>query len=132
MTPLRARLLVLATAVLFSTGGAAIKACTLSSWQVASFRSGVAALAVAAFVPASRRSLQPRTLLVALAYAATVILFVSATKLTTAANAIFLQSTAPLWLLLLSPLLLREPVQARELVVLAVVAAGIGLVLTGH
>jgi drug/metabolite transporter (DMT)-like permease len=132
MSPARARLLVLLTALLFSTGGAAIKACTLGSWQVACFRSGIATLALAACVPAARRRPTRATLLVSLTYAATVILFVSATKLTTAANAIFLQSTAPLWLLLLSPLLLKEPVPARELVLLAVVAVGLGLVLAGH
>ena len=34
---------VLAAAALFSTGGAAIKATSLTGWQVASFRSAVAA-----------------------------------------------------------------------------------------
>jgi len=131
MTPARARLLVLLTAVLFSTGGAAIKACTLSSWQVASFRSGIAALALLAAVPATRRRPDARTLLVSVAYAGTVLLFVSATKLTTAADAIFLQSTAPLWLLLLAPLLLHEPVRRRDLLVMGIVAVGLLLVLLG-
>ena len=45
-SPLRNRLLLVAAAVLFSTGGAAIKAATLTPWQVASFRAGVAALAL--------------------------------------------------------------------------------------
>lgn len=131
MSPARARLLVLLTALLFSTGGAAIKACTLTAWQVASFRSGIASLALLLAVPAARRRPDGATLLVACAYAATVILFVSATKLTTAANAIFLQSTAPLWLLLLSPLLLRERVGRRDLAVMGIVAAGMALVLAG-
>lgn len=131
MSPARARLLVLLTALLFSTGGAAIKACTLSAWQVASFRSGLASLALLAFVPAARRRPDGPTLLVSLAYAATVLLFVSATKLTTAANAIFLQSTAPLWLLLLAPWLLRERARGRDLLVMAVVAGGMAAVLLG-
>ena len=42
----RNRLLLLGAATLFSTGGAAIKAATITSWQVASFRSGIAALAL--------------------------------------------------------------------------------------
>ena len=37
------RLQVLGAAFLFSTGGAAIKACSLGAWQVASLRSGIAA-----------------------------------------------------------------------------------------
>jgi len=131
MTPARARLLVLVTSVLFSTGGAAIKACTLGSWQVACLRSGVASLVLAACVPAARRRPDRATLLVSAAYAATVILFVTATKLTTAANAIFLQSTAPLWLLLLGPLLLHERVRRRDLLVMGIVACGLVLVLLG-
>jgi len=41
----------MAAAVLFSTGGAAIKAISMTPWQIASFRSGIAALALAVFVP---------------------------------------------------------------------------------
>ncbi len=51
----RDRLMVLAAAILFSTGGAAVKACTLNGWQVACFRSAVAALAIFALIPAARR-----------------------------------------------------------------------------
>jgi DME family drug/metabolite transporter len=121
------RLLVLAAAVLFSTGGAAIKACSFGSWQVAGFRSGVAALAVFMLVPAARRGWSWRVLPPAAAYAATLILFVSATKLTTAANAIFLQSTAPLYVLALGPLLLHERIRRRDLLFAAVVGAGLAL-----
>ena len=47
------------------------------------------------------------------------ILFVLGNKLTTAANTIFLQSTAPLYILLLAPWLLGEPVRRSDLVVMA-------------
>ncbi len=96
----RDRLMVLAAAILFSTGGAAVKACSLSGWQVACFRSAVAAVAIFALIPAARRAWNVKTLLVAIAYAATMISFVLANKLTTAANAIFLQGSAPLYVLL--------------------------------
>jgi hypothetical protein len=46
---------------------------------------------------------------VGFAYATTCICFVLATRLTTRANAIFIQSASPLYVLLLAPLLLREP-----------------------
>ena len=124
---LRARLLVLAAAVLFSTGGAAIKATALGGWQVASFRSGVAALAVLALLPASRRRPTARIALVSIAYAATLILFVLATKTTTAANAIFLQSTAPIYVVLLGPWLLREPVRRRDVLFLLLLGGGLSL-----
>src|SRR3989442_11806346 len=104
MTPQSvARLRVIAAALLFSIGGAGIKACALTSWQVAGFRSGIAALVLFLLLPDSRRGWTRRTALVGASYAATMILFVLANKLTTSANTIFLQSTAPLYILLLGP-----------------------------
>ena len=123
---------MLAAALLFSTGGAAIKAVSLDGWQVASLRSAFAVVALALFLPGSRRGWgRPRTWLVAVAYAATLVLFVTSTKLTTAANAIFLQSTAPLWILVLAPWLLGERLRARDLGFMAAVAAGLAVLFLG-
>ncbi len=122
-----ARLEVLAAALLFSTGGAAIKACSLTSWQVAGSRSAIAFLAVLAILPRSRARWTGRSLSVGFAYAATMVLFVVANKLTTAANTIFLQYTSPLYLVLAGPLLLDEPVRPRDFVYLGVLGAGLGL-----
>ena len=130
--PLSARLLVLAAALLFSTGGAAIKGVALNPWQVASFRSGVAALAIAILVPGARRNWRWRYLPIAFAYALTLVFFVAATKLTTAANAIFLQSTSPLFLLLIGPLMLRERIRRSDLLLMAGVACGMALFFSGH
>ncbi|MCL4401816.1 MAG: DMT family transporter [Acidobacteria bacterium] len=124
------RLLLLAAAFLFSTGGAAIKATHLSSWQVAGFRSGIAA-AILLFVPGGRGAWSRRTLAVGFVYAATMVLFVAANKLTTSANAIFLQDTAPLYLLLLGPLLLHERLHGADLLLAAVLGAGMGLFFLG-
>ncbi|MGH7657251.1 MAG: DMT family transporter [Gemmatimonadales bacterium] len=121
----RARLL--AAAVLFSTGGAAIKSLTLTSWQIAGFRSGIAAIAVWLMVPAARRSWTWRTLVVGAAYAVTLIMYVVANKLTTAANTIFLQSTAPLYILLLGPWLLKERFRQRDLGFMALIGLGLAL-----
>jgi drug/metabolite transporter, DME family len=132
VSPTRYRLLLFAAAFLFSTGGAAIKACSLTSWQIACFRSGIAAVTVALLLPEARRIVRTRTFLVALAYAATLVLFVLATKLTTSAQAIFLQSTAPLYLLLLAPLLLQERIRRSQLIVVVLVAAGAVLLLFGE
>jgi drug/metabolite transporter, DME family len=120
-------LLLISAAVLFSTGGAAIKAISMTPWQIASFRSGIAALALAAFVPDGRRRWRWALLPVAAAYAATLVSFTMATKLTTSANAIFLQSTAPLYLLLIGPLLLKEPLSRTDLLFLGAVAGGMVL-----
>lgn len=126
-----ARLQVVAAAALFSTGGAVIKATTLTGWQVASFRSGTAVLAVLLLMPGARRRPAPLSLLVGACYAATLILFVLATKLTTAASAIFLQATAPIYVVLLGPWLLREPVRRRDLAFLALLGLGLVLFLVG-
>jgi len=107
--------LILAAATLWSTAGAAIKLCELSGWQINFGRSAVAALFLAAFIPGARRRLDRSLAWVAVAYAFTVLLFVLANKATTSANAIFLQDTAPLWVLLLSPVLLRERPTRGEL-----------------
>ena len=125
------RLQILGAALLFSTGGAAIKACSLSSWQIASFRSGIAALALLLALPGSRRWWQPRTLAVGAAYAATMILYVSANKLTTAANTIFLQSPAPLYLLLLGPWLMQEKARREDLFFASSLVLGLGLFFLG-
>jgi DME family drug/metabolite transporter len=123
----RARLQLAAAAVLFSTGGAAIKAAEFGAWQIASFRSGVAALAIVLMTPAARRGWTPRAVLVGFAYAACLTLFVLANRLTTAANTIFLQSTAPLYLLVLGPWLLKERIRRQDLGFMAAVGVGLAL-----
>ena len=128
----QARLQLVFAALLFSTGGAAIKASTLTGWQIASFRSGIAALTLLLLVPATRRGWGWRPAVVGVAYAATLILFVSANKLTTSANTIFLQATSPVYLLLLGPLFLKEPVRPRDLWVVAAVLAGLVLFFVGN
>ena len=125
------RLMILSAALLFSTGGAAIKLCSLDGWQVASLRSGIAAVALLGFLPSARRMWSWRTWLVGSAYAGTMICFVLANKLTTAANAIFLQATAPLYILLLSPLLLHERVRSRQIWFIATLAAGMSMIFAG-
>jgi drug/metabolite transporter (DMT)-like permease len=119
-----ARLQLVLAAALFSTGGAAIKAASLTGYQVAGFRSGIAALTLFLLLPAARRGYTWRSMAVGLTYAATLLLFVLANKLTTSANTIYLQSTAPLYILLLAPLLLKEPIRLKDLWFMAAIAAG--------
>ena len=125
------RILLLLAAVLFSTGGAAIKMAALSGWQIASYRSGVAAVFLWLVLPAARRNWTWRTLLAAAVYAAMVVLFVLANKLTTAANAILLQSTYPLYLLLLGPLFLKEKLRAVDVAIVAGVIFGAAILFSG-
>ncbi len=128
---LTGRLGVLAAAALFSTGGTAIKATSLAGFHVASYRAGIAALALFLMLPVVRRRPTPMILAVALAHATTMILFVLSNKATTAASAIFLQSTAPLYILALSPWLLKEKIRRRDLILIAVLAVGLALFFVG-
>lgn len=123
-------LAVLAAAVLFSTGGAAIKTEAFSAAQVSCVRSGIAALALLAW---SRGRVQwsPQVALIGAVYAAVMTLFVASTKLTTAANAIFLQSSAPLYLLVLGPLVLKEAVRRRDGVYMIALGAGVVICFLG-
>ncbi len=130
-TPLAARLEVLAAAALFSSGGAVIKSVHLAGWQVACCRSAIAAVTLFVLMPEARRRPGPRVLGVGLAYASTLILFVLANKLTTAASAIYLQSTAPLYVLLLSPWLLHERIRRQDLAFMLALAFGLGLFFVG-
>jgi drug/metabolite transporter, DME family len=126
-----ARLELAGAAVLFSTGGAAIKAADFSAWQITCLRSGIAAVAIWLMTREARRAWTGRTLAVGAAYAVTLTLFVLANRLTTAANTIYLQSTAPLYLALLAPWLLREPTRRQDLVFMGAVALGLGLFFVG-
>jgi drug/metabolite transporter (DMT)-like permease len=124
---LKSRLLLLAAAALWSTAGAAMKTCGLDGLQIAGGRSLVAGVFLLAMLPEARRLPSRRMLLGVGGYAATVILFALSNKLTTAANAIFIQSSAPLWILVLSPALLGERAGRGELFALPVYALGLGL-----
>lgn len=120
----KARLQAISAAVLFSTGGAAIKVAAFTAPQVSVLRSGIAAIALLLLV---RRRVQWSlpAVLIGVVYAATLTLFVISTKLTTAANAIFLQSSASLYILALAPRVLHEPIHRRDLVFMVAIATGL-------
>ena len=126
-----ARLQLAGAAILFSTGGAAVKAVDFTGWQITCLRSGIAAVAIWLMTRQARGVWTGRHLVVGVAYAATLTLFVLANRLTTAANAIYLQSTAPLYLAILAPLLLREPTRRRDLAFMAAVGVGLAFFFVG-
>ena len=129
MTQTGARLRVFAAAACFSTGGALFKLATLTGWQVAGLRGGIAAFAVLALIPEARKAWTWRATLVGVAYAVTTILFVQANKLTTSASAVFLQDSSPVFILLLAPWLLKERPRREDLVFLGVAAVGMACLL---
>lgn len=124
------RMRVVAAAVLFSSGGTAIKLCGFGPWQLAAGRAVVAALAMVVLIPEARRGWSWRAPVVGLAYAGAGLLFILANKLTTAASAIFIQATNPLFILALAPVLVRERVTRRDLEYMAVLVVGMALLLS--
>ncbi len=124
-------LFVFVAAVLWSTGGLFIKATSLDAFELTFWRSLLAALTVMIFTRREGYGFNRVTMLAAVLYAALLLLFVLATKLTTAANAIFLQYTAPVYVLLLEPVLYKERFRLRDIAVIAACVIGMSLFFVG-
>jgi drug/metabolite transporter (DMT)-like permease len=124
-------LLVMAAALLWSTGGLFIKWTTLSAYQLSFWRSLMAVITVAIFTRREGFGINGITVVTSILYAALLLLFVVATKLTTAANAIFLQYTAPIYVLVLEPLFYKEKFRRSDLVTVVACIAGMTLFFVG-
>jgi len=125
-------LFVLLAAILFSTGGLFIKLTSLSAFQLSCGRSLLAAAVVAVFTRREGFGINRVTAVTSVLYAALLLLFVLATKLTTAANAIFLQYTAPVFILLLEPVMYKERLRRADVITVAVCVAGMSLFFVGQ
>ncbi len=121
-------LLVLIAVLLWSTGGLFIKLTTLNAVHVNLGRALFATIIVGIFI-AIRKELKFDWFIIftSLFYAATLTSFVYANKNTTAANAIFLQYTAPVYILVFAPLILKEKFRVTDLITVAVCLAGMSL-----
>jgi drug/metabolite transporter, DME family len=127
----KARLQLVLAALCFSTAGAAIKWCAFGPSQIAAIRALVAMLAILVLIPQSRHGWSWRVAFVGVGYAAAGLLFVFANKLTTAANTVFLQATNPLFVVVLAPWLLGEPVTRADVRFMGVLALGLALLFVG-
>jgi len=137
----RGRALCLAAALLWSTSGLFIKRLTgpapsgaaWSGWQVAGIRSLLAGVFLLLIGRPDRLLPRAHQWLVAVLTAGTMLPYVLAQTYTTTASAILLQYAAPVYVLALSPWLLAEPLQRRDLLAIAAVAGGIAMILpTGN
>jgi drug/metabolite transporter (DMT)-like permease len=124
----RASLLLAATALIWSSGGLAIKLVDLHPLALTGARSALSALTLA-LIFRSRLSfaLTPARVCAAVSYAGLLISNVVATKLTTSANAILLAYTAPVYVALLAPRLLGEKTRASDWLFIGAVLAGMVL-----
>ena len=122
---------VLFAVLLWSTGGLFIKLTSLDAFAVNCGRSLFAAITVAVFTYKKGLKLDTFTLLTSFLYAGTLTCFVYANKTTTAANAIFLQYTAPIYILILAPFILKEKFRVSDLFTVVVCLIGMSLFFVG-
>ena len=119
--------LLLLTALLWSTGGFLIKLVVWHPMAIAGGRSAIATIVLWVFLKKPQFNWSAIQITGALCYAATVILFVLANKMTTAANAILLQYTGPIYVALLSSWLLKERITKIDW--LSIITAMFGMAL---
>src|SRR5438552_1530196 len=122
-------LLIAAAALLWSTGGIGIKAVSDPALKVTFYRSLFAAIGLMLFLGRNvwgRRQWKSSAafIIAIVSYVVCLTSFVIATKWTTAANAIFLQYAGVVWVLLFSPLVVREAMRARDAIAIAVAFGG--------
>lgn len=132
--PVRARAVtqLVVCALLWSLAGVLIKSADWPPLAVAGARGLIAGVFLATVNFRSLRFTWSRLQLgAAVAYAGCTILFLVATKLTTAANAILLQYTAPIWIALLGAWLLREPATRTDWVAIVAILGGMTLFFSG-
>jgi len=125
------QLLVLIAVLMWSTGGVLIKLTSLDAYQVTFFRSLLAAVTVVILTRKSGLKINLFGAITSVIYAVLLFLFVWATKHTTAANAIFLQYTAPIYILILAPFIIGERFHWRDLVTIVFCIAGMSLFFVG-
>jgi len=118
---------VAACALLWSTGGLFIKIISWNPFALAGMRSLVGGLVILVWVRRPRFTWSFAQVAGAVCYAGCMIGFVAANKLTTAANAIMLQYTAPLYAAIFGWIFLKERVNALDWIAIAVVLGGMAL-----
>ncbi len=128
-------LLVFGAAVLWSTGGLFIKLGRAGGLTDAELSCGRALFSVVTVALLTRHEgfrLNRVTAAASVLYALLLFLFVRATMLTTAASAIFLQYTAPIYILLLEPLFYRERYRWQDFLVVVGCLGGMALFFVGQ
>src|SRR5512141_2762491 len=129
MTPLTERrkaiLFLILAAILWSTAGVFVKALDWSPVSILAGRGIFTSLVFLLYMRRLPKNISRWTLLAAGGSIATQFLFITSTKLTTAANSIFLQYTAPIYVVLLGYWLLREKPSRSDWIAMGVIFLGL-------
>lgn len=125
----RAILLMASCAGLWSIAGIFIKLIPWNSLVIAGLRSLIAAIVVAVYMRTTKKQIKINrsSVIGGIFIAGTFLAFVSANKLTTAANAIVLQFTSPVFILIISALVFHQRFRKSDLVAVVVTLFGISL-----
>lgn len=124
----RGRVLILLAALLWSLAGVFIKLLEIHPLTIVFYRSFFASLVFVPFLKSSQFHFNAAIIISVISYTAAITAFVSANKLTTAANAIVLQYTAPVLVYLFSRLVLGEKISTPNALALAVSMVGVGFI----
>ena len=114
-------------AVLWSTGGLFIKLIDMNPIAIAGIRSGIAAIVMMIYLKKPKIHFNKITILASIVYALLLLTFVGANKLTTAANAIFLQYTSPIWTIIFAHIILKEKIRRSDITTICAVICGMAL-----
>lgn len=123
---------VLASAILWSSGGVFIKLISLNAYQLSVFRSSLAALVFLILFRKVVLYANGFAILNSFFYVVVLIFFVLATKLTTAANAIFLQYTAPIYVLIFEPIINKTKYEKINVITIIICFFGMILFFMGE
>jgi len=125
------RLYVLIAGLLWSLAGVFIKSLEVQPLTIVFYRSLFASLFFTVFIRAGKSTCSKPLAVSVFSYTAAISFFVAANKLTTAANAIVLQYTAPIFVFLFVRLFFREPISRPNLITLLVGMVGVGIIFAG-
>ena len=120
-------ILVVLAVLLWSSGGLFIKMTSVSGFEVNFGRCLVAAITIALLTKFQALKADKFTFFASIFYVGALSFFAIANKMTTAANAIFLQYTAPIYILLFAPFVLKEKFRFADLMTVAICLAGMVL-----
>lgn len=122
---------VFLAALLWSSGGLFIKLIPYTPMQISFFRCSIAAVTFAVIFRKDVLRFNKISILNSFFYAGTLICYVIAMKTTTAANTIFLQSTAPIYVLIFEPVLNKTKWEKANVLTISVCFLGMILFFIG-
>ncbi len=133
----RGVMLIAGAALLWSTGGIGIKSLPEAPLTVTFYRSLVASMALLLLYRGNlwrrrRWRFSPAFVVALISYAGCLTTFVTATKWTTAANAIFIQYAGVIWVMLFAPLVVGEVLRRIDVIAVAAALSGMGLFFVGR